>query len=153
RKAPSSSSSWDNKKFVSAAANARYNAGMLNKEGDSRKGIRAQSWGFPRVSSYRQQQRMDDEFHEYAASIESLDEVTTTIAHSGAEWTLLGTTPRSLKTKNLKNDAQAWNYFIQDRFMPSKHLSDVTKYRAILMHYIMKGNSIYAGELLSPITW
>ena len=53
-----------------------------------------------------------------------------------------------VKTSTLTKEAKIWHYFVGARFMPSSHLSDVTRDRAIVIYYIVTRKTIHVGSVM-----
>ena len=53
-----------------------------------------------------------------------------------------------MKASTLTKNAEIRHYFVGARFMPSSHLSDVTRDRAILIYCILSSKSIDIGSIL-----
>ena len=54
----------------------------------------------------------------------------------------------SAKVSTLSKNAKVWHYFIRSRLIPSSHLSDVTKDRAILIFFILTDHFIDIGGVM-----
>ena len=88
-----------------------------------------------------------DEYSAYVSDHVDLTEVANTIFKLGTQWKMSNGETNSVKTSTLSKEAKIWHYFIGARFMPSSHLSDVTKDRAILIYCILTGKTIDIGSI------
>ena len=56
-----------------------------------------------------------------------LNEIVNTICKLGTQWKMSNGVATSVKMSTLTKEAKIWHYFVGARFMPSLHLSDVTR--------------------------
>ena len=77
-----------------------------------------------------------------------LTKIVNAICKFATQWTMSNKEACSMKASTLTKDAKVWHYFMGARFMPSSHLSDVTKDRAILIYCILSGKTIDVGSIL-----
>ena len=89
-----------------------------------------------------------DEHSAYVSEHVNLTEVANTICRPNTQWNMSNGEAYSVKTSTLSKEAKTWHYFVGARFMPSSHLSDVIKDRAILIYYILMGKTIDIGSIL-----
>lgn len=71
------------------------------------------------------------------------------IAVPGTTWKTTEGRPVTFKSIGLKKDCKAWHYFVGARLMPVRHMSDVTKERAVLIYCIVTGRSVDVGHFIS----
>ena len=71
------------------------------------------------------------------------------IAVPGTTWKTTAGQPVTFKSIGLKKDCKAWHYFVGARLMPVRHLSDVTKERAVLIYCLATGRSVDVGHFMS----
>lgn len=92
----------------------------------------------------------DDEFTEYRH--EELDwdwdQVLTNLCRPGVEWTLKGTEAIHFSQKELSRYSKAWYYSICAKFLPTTHVSDVIKDRAMLLYAIVTGKTVDMGQVI-----
>ena len=53
-----------------------------------------------------------------------------------------------VKANTLSKNAKIWHYFIGSQLIPSSHLSDVKKYQATLIFYILTRHSVDIGGFM-----
>ena len=68
-----------------------------------------------------------DEYLAYVSDQVDLNEIVNTICKPGTQWKMSNGEATSVKTSTLTKEAKIWHYFVGARFMPSSHLSDVTR--------------------------
>ena len=93
----------------------------------------------------------DIEYDEYSAYVSDhidLNEIVNTICKLGTQWKMSNGEATSVKASTLTKDAMIWYYFMGARFMPSSHLSDVTRNRAVLIYCIISGKTIDVGSIM-----
>ncbi|EOY32108.1 Uncharacterized protein TCM_039606 [Theobroma cacao] len=74
-----------------------------------------------------------------------LDEVIGLLCNEGTEWKINKDMLVYFKANAMKNNYKVWYHFLAARLLSMKHLSDVTKYRALLLYAIVSGTSINVG--------
>ena len=77
-----------------------------------------------------------------------LIELVNAICKPGTQWKMSNGEACSVKANKLNKNAKIWHYFVGARFMPSSHLSDVTRNLAILIYYILSGKSIDVESII-----
>ena len=89
-----------------------------------------------------------DEYSAYVSNHVDLKEIVNTICKPGTQWKMSNREATSVKTSTLTNEAKIWHYVVGARFMPSSHLSDVTRDRAILIYCIISEKTINVGSVM-----
>ncbi|MED6179170.1 hypothetical protein PIB30_114652, partial [Stylosanthes scabra] len=81
-----------------------------------------------------------------------LDEVLRDLCVPGATWKLSSSQPAvpiQLKKTELHPLARGWQEFIIHSLVPTRNKSEVTTTRAILIHSIMQGEDVRAGDIIA----
>ena len=74
--------------------------------------------------------------------------ITTTICKPGIVWKKSGDVFRHFPRKCLLDKFRPWYTFVYANLLPTAHLSDVSRDRAILLYAIMTGASIDVGRVI-----
>lgn len=85
---------------------------------------------------------------EYELPVNPL-EVVGIIAEEGTEWTYRNGQPGLIKESSLTYYAKGLHKFVSAHLMPSKHISDVTWDRAVLIYTILEENPVDVGRLIN----
>ncbi|KAI3453422.1 hypothetical protein Pfo_010085 [Paulownia fortunei] len=94
----------------------------------------------------------DDEYSTYKSNEVTFDEIISTLAYPGAQWTIKDETVITFSSTHLYGVYKVWHSFIGAKLMPTTHLSDLTKERAILLFAIITGKSINIGRTVG-VPW
>ena len=78
-----------------------------------------------------------------------LDEVSRKIYKKVVRWTMVRGTQTTFLTKELESNMKIQHYFIYARLVPTIHLTEVTRERALLLYDIKKNLSINVGLWMS----
>ena len=119
-------------------------------EGDDQVAVRGKVIPFARrsINEYCSLPTLDgDEYSDYISNELDLQEVVDTIGPSTV-WKMSSGESITVVTNNLRQYAKIWHYFIGSQLIPSSHLSDVMKDRAILILCILTSRSIDIGSIM-----
>ncbi|EOY13933.1 Uncharacterized protein TCM_032752 [Theobroma cacao] len=91
----------------------------------------------------------NDEYGQYLGDHQDCNEIISTLCIEGAQWKTSHGEPVSFKRSVMKKELKVWLHFVAARLLPSTHISDVTKDRAVLIYAIVTHKSIDVGKVIS----
>ncbi|PIN20995.1 hypothetical protein CDL12_06316 [Handroanthus impetiginosus] len=93
-----------------------------------------------------------EEFNEFQHANNVWDNVPERICKTEVEWSLKRDNNRkSFKSSLLTRESRYWLRFISSRMLPTSHLSDVSKERAILIYAIYEDVPIDMGFMINDV--
>ena len=78
-----------------------------------------------------------------------LDEVTQVLCDKVVPWTMVRGGQTAFLTNELRSNMKIWHHFLYAKLIPTAHLTEVTRCRALLLYSIKKGLTIIVGQRIS----
>lgn len=85
---------------------------------------------------------------EYKLGSLDWDQIIITLGRPGAEWKLKQGVSIYFFHKELSRNGKAWYYFLYAKLLPTTHVSDVIKDRALVLYGTITGKSINVGKVI-----
>lgn len=113
--------------------------------------VRAKQVSFDNVAINRYYQLPsieNDEYSHYLDDGPKMNKVLRTIAQLGAKWIVTTNDALKLKSGYLSSDKKVWAHFLYAKMILTKHQSDLTSKRALLLYPILIRKSIDIGKVI-----